>query len=70
MKRIINFQISTGGLPSIVERVEYESRYSSVEDIRKTPYPEVFDVMTEAEDALRKKIGHSDYSIIYWDWVN
>jgi len=69
MKRIIDFQVSVGGQDSVVMRVEYESVFSSRDEMKQLKFPEAFKVMKEAEDALRKEIGHSDYVIEYWDWI-
>ena len=69
MKRVIDFDVSIGGQPAIIMRIEYESHYSSVEEIRCTPYPDVSDVMGEAIKALEKEIGHKDFDVAYWDWI-
>ena len=68
MKRIIDFLILVNG-EGITKRIEYESKYKSLEEIKSTKYPEVFNVMHEAESALKKEMGDRDYLIQYWDWV-
>lgn len=70
MKRIIDFQVSIGGQPTIIERVEYESEFASREEILKLKYTETRKVWTEALDALKKQIGHDDYDVHYWWWID
>jgi hypothetical protein len=69
MKRIINFEVSIGGMTPVVVRVEYEASYSSFEELKGKPYSETRFVFTEAIEALKKQIGHDDFNIQYWDWV-
>lgn len=62
MKRKINFDVSVSGMPAIVVSIEYESNLP--EDLRFGGY-----VMEEAIKALEKELGHSDFEVVYWDWI-
>lgn len=69
MKRIIDFDVSVSGLPAQIIRIEYESHYKNKEEILSKKYSETEDVMQEAIDALTKEIGHNDYDVQYWYWI-
>ena len=64
MKRIIDFQVN-----GQIVRVEYESKYKSEEEMKSLKFPEAFNVMREAEEALKKQMGNDSYEIEYWYWI-
>lgn len=70
MKRVIDFQVSIAGQPTIIVRIEYESKFKDRIEILNLPYSETNVVMKEAMEYLQKEIGHDDYEVHYWWWMN